>query len=264
MPKAAVAGFSRGIMAWAASPAKRALVCAQNLEQAADQFGVGHGQEALGHLHDGGLHAQAPESRGVLQAVHAAAQDDERPGKGLQPVEGLVGEIVDAGKPRDFGDERDRARGDDELPGREGLPARADEVRVQKTGLRLDHADADPLEGLREVLLVGLPDDVPDAGHDPRTLQAASGQAKQARALEVRHLAACVAQPDQGLARDAGRVGAASADPRLLDDGHALSQARGRHGGDHPGDAGADDDQVEVAVPFHESPGIEDYSRSGP
>jgi len=77
-------------------------------------------------------------------------------------------------------------------------------------------------------------------------------------------MSAYVAEPDQGLARDAGQVGAVSADPRFLDDGHALAQAYGRHGGDHPGDAGADDDQVEVAVPLHESPGMGDYSRSDP
>ena len=231
-------------------------VCAKNLEQAVDQLSVGRRQEARGHLDDGRLHAQPAEGGGVLQAVHAAAQDDERPRQCLQPVEGFVGESFDGGKPRDVGDEGNRACGDDEFLRREGLPARVDPMRVQETRFGGDHADPDFLEGLRQILLVGRPDDVPDAGHDPRALQADAGQPQQAEALEVRHLAACVSQPDQGLARDAGGVRAASADPRFLDDGHALAQAHGRHGGDHPGDAGADDDQVVVALPFHGYPGM--------
>jgi len=241
-------------------PRKQAdAVCAQRLEQAFDELAVCHGQETRGHLDDGRLHAEPPEGGGVLQAVHPAAENQEGPGQILEAVEGLVGEGFDGVEPRDRGDERPRAGSDDECSRGQGLVARADAVRVQKSRLRRNHADADPLEGLGEVLLVGRPDDLPDAGHDPRALQAARGQAKQAQAPQVRHLAARVGKADQGLARDAGRVRAAPADPRLLDDGHALAQARGRHGGDHAGDARADDDQVEVVVPLHGSPGMGDY-----
>ncbi len=216
-----------------------------------DHFTVGHRKKARGHLDNRRLHPEPPEGGGILEAIHAAAQDDERSGQVIEFVKGFVGEIVDAGKPRDLRDEGGCARGDDELPGGKGLAACLDAVRVDEGRLGRYHADADPLEGLREVLFVGRPDDAPYVGHDPGAVQAAIGQGQEAEALQVRHVAACVAEPDQGLARDAGQVGAVSADPRFLDDGHALAQAVGRHGGNHPGDAGADDDQVVVVIPLH-------------
>jgi hypothetical protein len=185
---------------------------AKCLEQMVDRFTVGHRQKARGHLDDRRLHAEPTKGRSILEAVNATAQDDERSGQVIEPVEGFVGEIVDVGKPRDLRDERGCARGDDELPGGKDLFACADAVRVDEGRWGRYHADADPLEGLREVLFVGLPDDAPDVGHDPGAVQAC-GQGQQAQTLQVRHVAAYVAEPDQGLARDAGQVGAVSADP---------------------------------------------------
>ena len=86
-----------------------------------DHFAVGHRKKVRGHLDDRRLHPEPPEGGGILEAIHAAAQDDERSGQVIEFVKGFVGEIVDAGKPRDLRDEGGRARGDDELPGGKGL-----------------------------------------------------------------------------------------------------------------------------------------------
>jgi len=60
-----------------------------------------------------------------------------------------------------------------------------------------------------------------------------------------------MAQADQGLAGYAGSVGAVASYPVFLNDGHTLAEAVGRDGCNHPGNAGADDDQVIIAGRVH-------------
>ena len=67
----------------------------------------------------------------------------------------------------------------------------------------------------------------------------------------MRHIPAQVAKPNESLARNTSRVGTISTDFCFLDDRYMLAQAMSRHGGNHPGNAGADDNQIIVIGLLH-------------
>ena len=231
---------------------ERDVALAELVHELVDDLAVEELERPIAALDQGHLHPDGREHRRVLDADDAGADHGQGPGQGFQAhdlirVEHDLAVRLHAGCRR-----RARADRDDDVarphPGRAGLGADGQRVRIEKgrlalderdvvaTQLLLDHLDLAAHDRLdaREELLGGRPTRRPRPGQ-PVTAGAAAGVREDRFA--------------DRLARDGAGTGAHAADTApLFDHGGAAAELGRLDGRALPGRAAADRNEVVVVV----------------